>query len=378
MDKKKVLILSYSPLASDPRIQRQIFALKDDFIVETSGFGGNGHTGIPFHPIYTAPVFSLVRKLKRAFQFFSRRFESYYWDEGKRTLVQQLRPNMYDVVISNDIQTLPLALAIARGNTKIYFDAHEFHPKEFDENLNWRVFHKPYITYLCKTYISRAHVFSTVSEGIAQAYLEFTGLKPIVITNATPYKHLQPSTTRPSSIRLIHHGAALPGRKLEQMIEMMDLLDTRYSFYFMLAGHTSTYLKELKKKASKNQRIHFVPPVISTKICEEINQYDIGIYILPPTNFNNLHALPNKFFEFIQARLCIALAPSPEMEALTKKYDLGIIADDFSASSMADCISALTVEKISHYKMQAHLHAKHLSDETNVLLIKNIINGLVS
>lgn len=379
MAKKKILILSYSPLASDPRIQRQIRALKDDYLVETSGFDCNGHTHIPFYPIYTRPTFSLIRKLRRAFQFYSRQFEAFYWDSGKQALVKQLRPNAYDVIISNDIQTLPLALAIGTPKTKIYFDAHEYHPKEFEENFNWRLFHKPFVSYLCKTYIPKAHVFSTVAEGIADEYEKFAGSKPLVINNATSYRDLKPSPTNETSIRLIHHGVAIPGRKLEQMIEMMDLLDERYALYFMLAGSTSaTYLNELKKKASKNQRIHFVPPVASGKICEEINQYDIGVYILPPTNFNNLHALPNKFFEFIQARLCLALAPSPEMSALTTTYDLGVVSDNFSALSMSAKIAALPVEQIMHHKIQAHTHARLLSDETNVHKIKNIIERLIS
>jgi hypothetical protein len=283
------------------------------------------------------------------------------------------------VVISNDIQTLPLALAIAAANSaKVYFDAHEYHPREFDENLNWRLFHKPFIHYLCKNYIPKAQAFSTVAEGIAEEYMQFIGLKPVVITNATQFRELQPSPLNHTFIRLVHHGAAIPGRKLEQMIEMMDLLDERYLLYFMLADNASAYLKELKKIASKNRRIHFVPPVLSTKICEEINQYDIGVYILPPSNFNNLHALPNKFFEFIQARLCIALTPSPEMATLTKTYDLGVVAGDFSKEAMAIAIAALTKEKIMYHKKQAHTHAKFLSDETNIQRIKNIVNGMIS
>jgi hypothetical protein len=31
-------------------------------------------------------------------------------------------------------------------------------------------------------------------------------------------------------------------------------------------------------------------------------------------------ALPNKFFEFIQARLAVAIWPSPEMSKITKTF----------------------------------------------------------
>ena len=49
------------------------------------------------------------------------------------------------------------------------------------------------------------------------------------------------------------------------------------------------------------------------------NDYDVGLYLLPPTNFNQRYALPNKFFEFIQGRLAIAIGPSPEMAKLVER-----------------------------------------------------------
>lgn len=377
MDKKKILILSYSNLISDPRIQRQISALKNDFTIETAGYAGNGHPNIPFYPIYQAPAFSITRKLKRAFLFYSRQFNTFYWDAYKKLLVQQLRPNKYDLIISNDIQTLPLALAIATEKTKVYFDAHEYHPKEFTENLKWRLFHKPFVIYLCKTYISKAHAFSTVAETIAEEYKKFTGIKPEVVTNATLYQELQPSETNASEIKLIHHGTALPSRKLEEMIQLMDLLDERFSLYFMLAGNSTVYFEGLKKLAAKNKRIHFTRPVAPTQIAEEINKYDLGVYILPPTNFNNQHALPNKFFEFVQARLGIVISPNPEMAHLVKKHQLGLVSVDYTAKSMATILNRLTVEEIKTFKKNASTAAKILTAEENIKKIHEIVSALL-
>lgn len=377
MDKKKILILSYSNLIADPRIQRQINALKNDYLIETCGYIGSGHPTIPFYEIFKVPPFSLFRKIKRAFLFYTRQFNQFYWDLYKQSLVQQLQPNEYDLIISNDIQTLPLALAIASKKTKIYFDAHEYHPKEFTENLKWRLFHSPFVIYLCKTYIPKAHAFSTVAEKIADEYEKFTGIRPHVITNATPYHELQPSSITPSQIRLIHHGTALPSRKLEEMIKLMELLDERYSLYFMLAGNASAYFEGLKKLAAKNKRIHFKTPVPPSQIAEEINQYDMGIYILAPTNFNNEHALPNKFFEFIQARLGIIISPNPEMASLVKKYQLGVVSIDYTAKSMAAVLNKLTTEEIKTFKENATVAAKILTAEENIKKIYKIVSDLL-
>jgi hypothetical protein len=108
-----------------------------------------------------------------------------------------------------------------------------------------------------------------------------------------------------------------------------------------------------------------------------LNKYDIGLFILETTTFNYKFALPNKLFEFIQARLAIAIAPSPEMKEIVKKYDLGIVADNFTPTGMADKIKELSREKIMYFKNQSHLHSKELSAENNEILIKNVVTNML-
>ena len=100
-------------------------------------------------------------------------------------------------------------------------------------------------------------------------------------------------------------------------------------------------------------RVRIRPPVPADRIPEETRNYDIGLFLLEPTNFNYLHALPNKFFEFVQARLAIAIGPSPEMARLVRKHDLGVVADDFSPAALARALNPLTPELISRYQANA-------------------------
>ena len=41
MDKKNILLLSYSPLKSDPRVKRQIVALRNDYTIYTAGYNAS-------------------------------------------------------------------------------------------------------------------------------------------------------------------------------------------------------------------------------------------------------------------------------------------------------------------------------------------------
>jgi len=108
-----------------------------------------------------------------------------------------------------------------------------------------------------------------------------------------------------------------------------------------------------------------------------LNQYDIGVYILEPSSFNNFHALPNKFFEFVQARLAIGIAPSPEMARIVKEYDLGVVAEDFSPESLATRLMNLDHEKINYYKLQSHKVSRLMSAEQNHKILLDLVRQVL-
>ena len=59
------------------------------------------------------------------------------------------------------------------------------------------------------------------------------GTAPQVVTNAPAYEDLAPQAVDPGRIRIIHHGAASPSRRIELMIDMMDHLDHRFHLDLM-------------------------------------------------------------------------------------------------------------------------------------------------
>jgi hypothetical protein len=106
-------------------------------------------------------------------------------------------------------------------------------------------------------------------------------------------------------------------------------------------------------------------PVPYQRLIPETAGYDIGVYILEPLSFNLRHALPNKFFEFIQARLAVAIGPSPEMQALVERHGCGVVAADFDPRSLAAALNALSGEQIEQLKARSHQAASLLNAEAN-------------
>ena len=243
------------------------------------------------------------------------------------------------------------------------YDAHEYAPRQFEHWFLWRFFMQAYKEYLCRTFIRQADSMTTVGPAIAEEYARRFYVRPKVVWNAPRY-HAIPCILRNGSlIRMVHHGKALRQRRLEVMIDAMAQLDDRFRLDFMLIPGSSGYLDEIKKQASRDPRITFSSPVKPAEIVERLKGYDAGLYSLPPYSFNARYALPNKFFDFIQARLCVAVGPSPEMEKLVEQHGCGVVAKDFTAQALAETLRALDRQKVEACRRASDAAAAELCYE---------------
>lgn len=358
----RVLILAFTDLARDPRVNRQVRYLAERYAVTAAGLVHPGVAGIAFVPL-TPGRKRVGQKAVAGLRLLGRSFESYYWNRSEVVDAwPRLRGLPADLVVANDIDTLPLALRLA-GGAKVLFDAHEYAPLEFEDLLFFRVFIQRFRRYLCRTYIPRVDAMTTVCDGLGDAYEKDVGVRATVVWNAPDYEPLEPSPVG-AKIRLVHHGIALPSRRLEATLALIPLLDQRFDLTLLLTEGTPGYLDALKRKAAGNPRIRFLPPVPMRELPRFLNAFDVGVFLLPPTNFNYRHALPNKLFEFVQARLAVAIGPSPEMAALVNRHGLGIVAEDFTPESLARNLQALDPTRIGELKAQSHAAARILSADS--------------
>jgi hypothetical protein len=272
-----------------------------------------------------------------------------------------------DVVLVNEVAVLPIGL---RLGAPVVVDAHEYSPEEFAERRVWRQLLGPYVRWQCATHLPDVAAMTTVSDGIAEAYSREFRVHATVVTNAPPFADLEPTPVG-SPVRILHHGAALPGRGLEEMVRMADLLDERFTLDFVLVeAQVAPGLRgALIDQARHNSRVRFPPPVPMRDLASFANGYDIGLYSLPPTNFNQRYALPNKFFEFIQGRLAVAVGPSPEMAALVRRYGCGVVAPTFEPESLAAELNALDADAIAAFKRASGAAAAELCAERNAELV---------
>lgn len=389
-EKSKILVICFSNLKRDPRPFRQLQFLKEDYAVCAVGRGDPEIEGVEyFHTVPDVHMHwnSFARKLYRLAHISETirsqfpLLEMRYWTPEKVKNYQQLAQRSWDLVIANELSALPLAIAIAKkSRAKVLFDAHEYEPGLVDSSWKSWLFKQRRVNSMLRRCLPRVDTMVTVCDIIAKEYEKNFGKKCSVITNAPFYEELQPTPVKETQISLIHHGGTNPSRSLHNMILLMDKLDERFSLDLMLVPKPSTSSPSYRKIldfAKRSSRVHLHKPPAMTEIAASISKYDIGVYLLPPSSFNQYMALPNKLFEFIQARLAVAIWPSPEMARIVNKYECGVVADDFTLEAMAEKLNCLTREEVMRFKENSHKAARLLCAETNQKLFLRVIRGLL-
>lgn len=371
------LVISFSDLQSDGRVRRQIDLIRRHCSTTALGLANPNIQDVAFIPATPDPR-NVKWQLRALLVLGLKRFARYYWTQPPvRSAIENLGNRRFDYIVANDPSALPFAASIARGSPILY-DAHEYAPAKQEDDLRWRLVMKPYYIWILNRYLKSATRAITVSQGLARAYKANFDVSMEVIMNAPRQQALEPSPCEPETIRLVHHGNAVRRRKLHELIELMNQLDDRFRLDFILKPSETGYYRELVEKASGNSRIAFRDPVPPEEICATINRYDVGVYSMPPANFNMANALPNKLFEFIQARLAVAIGPTPEMASIVDQYQCGVVAVDFSVGALASKLNALSHRDIEDCKRNAGLAAQSLNYENESAKLETIFKSLPS
>ncbi|MDG2989582.1 hypothetical protein L3556_01345 [Candidatus Synechococcus calcipolaris G9] len=392
---RKVLLGTLNDPSSDPRPYRIIWLLKSmnyridliSFLLE-SNLPIENHFELiikskenSFKNLIRKIKFVLIRLLVKFYiphDLFKKAFldsDLYPMRFDINDIVKKIGKDDYSIIIIEDLYLLPLALKYKK-NAKVIFDAREYYPKQNEDRILFRILEQPLRYHICDKYMSKCDLVITVSSGLADAYLNEFNVQAKVIQSTPLSYYCEPKKTEINKIQMVHHGGANCNRRLETMIQLFDYLDKRFSLDFYLVGNPD-YVNVLKQLAQNNPAINFRDPVDFNDIIPMLSAYDIGLYFFTePSNFNIRHCLPNKLFEFIQARLMVAIGPAPEMSKIVQEYGCGVVSDDYLPGSLADCLNQLTLDDVFRYKQKSHDAAKVLNWEQESLKLTELLENL--
>jgi glycosyltransferase involved in cell wall biosynthesis len=375
----RILVLTYTPFSKEPRALKQVGFLKHEHEVVTAGFGKAPFADVPHVEIPNiAPQrWGAFGRLLAAGFLVLHAYRLFAWMSAlDRASARLLGAGGWDIVIAHDLKVLDASLAL-RPRNGVILDLHEYAPRQEEHSFLWRWLIAPYHRWMCRTKVPQASAVVTVSQGIADEYKRVFGFDSTLVVNATPYATLAPHpVTRP--IRLVHSGGVAVQRRLDIMIEGVRRSRADVTLDLYLVGGETPLMAELRALAGDDPRIRFCEPVPYGELVRTLNGYDVGLSIFPPTTFNLAWCLPNKFFDFVQARLGEIVGPSPEMARFVDEYGIGMVLPDFEPASLAAALEALTPERVAEWKSASDVHAELLSSESQAAIWDDLVARVTS
>lgn len=357
----RLLIISFSTLVADARVLKQIERFRDEYAVTTIGYGPAPegvveHRAIPEDmPLWRWPRVPLLLRQYRV---------AYWGNPAIAAACDAVRELEVDVALANDVEAVALALE-ALPAQRVHADLHEYAPRQKEDVTRWRLFVAPFVRWQLRRFVSRVASTSTVSTRIAREYRAEFGFDPVVVTNAAPFRKLAPSELGPG-IRLVHSGAALADRGIDAIIDGVEQTKADVTLDLFLTPNDPAYLEGIRARVADSTRVTLQQPVPYALLHETLNRFDIGVHILPPVNFNNANALPNKFFDYVQARLGIVVGPSPEMSWIVSERSLGAVCGGFSGQDLCRVLDGLDRETVAGWKRAADRAASPLSADEQI------------
>lgn len=291
---------------------------------------------------------------------------------------QLLSFSHFDLLIIEDLVLLPIALLYKDKNprVKIIIDLREFYPLEYENDPSWLEGFGRFFDFLCRSYLHRVDLALTVSEGLRQRYKEVYHLNCELFLSLPPSFDLRPSQNE--RIELIYHGLISQDRESQNLLEIASSLDSHLHLNLIVLSNQPKFLESFIKQAKQISSISLFPPVALQEIIPFTHRFDLGLITLKPNGFNNTHAMPNKFFEYIQARLGIISTPLPCIQSLLEKHQFGFCSKDFSTSSLIALLNSLTMQQVKELKKKAHQASEIFclpNNQTKILAILSSMLG---
>lgn len=386
---RSALVISYSDIASDPRVRREVDWLTGDgWTVDTLGLGGHPTDDVRDHFVLGAPSPRVSGKvgtlLTHLFLPARARFRMQLLDRIPTALRERVRAGAYDLIVFNEYEFAPWVadrrdFTPAARRAKLHLDLHEYRdPRQRRKTLGGRVTGHHYRW--VRDHLGHPAFTSrtVVNVPIGDMYAEEFGIpSPQPIRNIPPFVDQAPHAVDPDRIRLLFHGLPSWSRGFPEILDAMRQLPERFTMTFMLMpipDRIARLQAEIDAHPARD-RIRIVPPAPMREIAQRINEYDLEIIFYRPIEHNLEFALPNKFFEAVQGRIGLVTGESPLMAAIVREFGNGVVVTGYEGEDLASALAPLTAEDVAGFKQAADTAARVLNAEAEGALFLAAVEG---
>ena len=260
-----------------------------------------------------------------------------------------------DIFLSNDLDTLPANYLASRLRKKeIVYDSHEYYTET--PELVHRKFVQNIWERIEKRILPKLKYMYTVNDSIAGLYREKYRIDAGVVRNLPYRREYKRERSRkalglPESGRLILlQGAGINiHRGTEEMVEAMQYIEGA-TFVIIGGGDVLSDLKDLVKSLDVEDKVCFIPKMPFGELYPYTTQADLAVTLDKDTNINYRFSLPNKLFDYIQARVPVLASDLVEIRKIVEDYGIGKILPSHEPEAIAETVQEM-LSNTSQYEI---------------------------
>ena len=253
------------------------------------------------------------------------------------------RYRSYDIWHCNDFTPLFFAWLSRpfRLRKKVVYDSHEYQR----ERLGLDGINKWFVVKFEPMAIRVADAVITVSDGIVKEYKRIFNLDEVhLILNAPAFRErYRPGKNLRNKFQIsddkvifISSGGITHGRNIEKLLEAFaKRKDDKAVLIFLGYGPLVDLVEDY---AARHPNIFHHPAVSTYDVCDLVAEADFGLMSVENICLNYYHSMPNKLFEYIQARIPILTADLKDCRELIEKEGIGISSSKSSVSGWNELI----------------------------------------
>ncbi|MBU3742549.1 MAG: glycosyltransferase family 4 protein [Candidatus Kapabacteria bacterium] len=253
------------------------------------------------------------------------------------------------VIGAMDFFAMQAALLLRRRcDARIVYDAREFYfalgPLQ---GRGWR---QRVLSWLESRYVRRANVITVSGPLDADVLANRYRLRdrPAVILNAPPYADAVASTllreragVPGNALVLLYQGVVHHGRGLMPLLDAMPLMS---DVHLCVIGDGPA-LQELQHAAAArglSDRVHWLGSMPYDDLHAWTCGADIGVTLIEDVSMSYAYALPNKFFEYMRARIPQIVSDLPALHDMIQRYPVGLLVESaLRPAAIVDAVDRL-------------------------------------
>ena len=276
------------------------------------------------------------------------------------------------ILLSNDLDTLLPNFLISKLMKKdLVFDSHElFSELPSIKGRYSQVVWKKLESFL----IPKLKFVFTVSRSIAKWYKKTYHINSVVIKNLPHYVIAEKVLSNESYI--IYQGALNKGRGLITLIKAMSFVKTSIKLKIVGSG---PFKEKILNEINVNNlvdRIEIMGVIEPEKLVSITQKAQLGVSLEEDLGLSYRYSLPNKLFDYIQARIPVVTTYLPETKNVVNTYGVGEIIKSHNPKDIAFAIENVLSNGKDFYTANLNKASIELNWKTQEKEILDIFNNI--